>query len=193
MTPHGITLSSFLKIILFPSKHHIRRKPFYGQKSKPRTSYFSFDSLHVHMSVISDTLKKVSVSTTFAQSRLVLVSKNLGLDTSQNFMSQKVSVSTYFIYWSRQFPFNIVLSVLYCFYLIKTWIKQKLMIAFIAFIAFIAGPWWGLISSQLFTFSLSLGLSLDLETNILGLRLGLITETKRFVVSVSSLSLVLLS
>ena len=37
---------------------------------------------------------------------------------------------------------------------------------------------------RLFAFSLGLGLSLDLETNIPGLGPGLVTETRRFKVSV---------
>ena len=80
---------------------------------------YQYDSLYIILSisvfvtdyldsVIGETLKKVSVSTTFAQSRLVLVSTSYIFlvleesrpDTFPNFRSRKVSVSTSFVFFS---------------------------------------------------------------------------------------------
>ena len=112
--------------------------------------------------VISETLDKVSVLTTFAQSRLGSVS------TSLNISSLKKSRSPHLLFFeSRRFTVNILygISVISCLYLIKSCINQELMT--------------NLHCMPLF----GLGLSLDLETNIPGL--GLITETRRFKVTVS--------
>ena len=167
--------------------------------------------------VISETLIKVSVSTTLAQSWLVSVStslkilgldksrsrqlllslgwsrsrhppnflvlKSLRLDISQNFMSQKVSVSTSFVFWVSQIHCQYIIWNISTILLISDQIMHKSgtndQFPLNAFVLPIN-------VHRLFAFSLGLGLSLDLETNIPGLVLGLVTETRRFKVSVES-------
>ena len=59
-----------------------------------------------------------------------LVSKSLRLDISKNFCSEKVSVSWSLVFGVSQIHYQepYELSVLFCFLLIKSWIKQKLII-----------------------------------------------------------------
>ena len=79
---------------------------FITQKDIERAVQYRFLSDGDYITVINETLEKVLVSTTFAQSGLVLVltslnflvSISLGLNISKNFWSQKVSVSTTFVF-----------------------------------------------------------------------------------------------
>ena len=71
-----------------------------------KSSLQYFEGLYVYktplLTEISESLEKVSVSTTFAESRKVLISKNpklqsresLGLEETENLSLEKVSVST---------------------------------------------------------------------------------------------------
>jgi hypothetical protein len=115
-----------------------------------------------------------------------LVSNSLGLNIYQNCRYGKVSVSTTFVSWVSQ---------IHCHYVI--WIICTILLPSDQSMHNSGTNDWFLlnafdqatISHKLYEFSLSLGLSLDLETNILGISLGLVTETKRFKVSVLVMSL----
>ena len=98
------------------------RSSLFGPPTSSLAAFISLLNLTlmVFHSEINESLKKVSVSTTFAESRKVTVSKNpklqsresLGLDRFENLQSRKVSVSKKQKIWvskksqSRQFPLN---------------------------------------------------------------------------------------